>query len=89
VRAVGQSSVVGEASSWTLIEHVNGTARSVVASPSPGSVNDLAGVTTSNAGRGDGWLSGRGINPAETHGAADARDGCGREADGGTPRGSS
>jgi hypothetical protein len=33
----------------TLIEHFSGTAWSIVPSPSPGSVDVLSGVTTSNA----------------------------------------
>jgi hypothetical protein len=49
VWAVGDTGVVDEPSSQaTLIEHWNGTAWSVVPSPSPGSIDDLTGVTTSN-----------------------------------------
>lgn len=36
-------------SQQTLIEHFNGTAWSIVPSPSPGSIDVLSGVTTSNA----------------------------------------
>ena len=49
VWAVGDSSVVDSSSSQTLIEHFNGTAWSIVPSPSPGSIAMLGGVTTSNA----------------------------------------
>jgi hypothetical protein len=49
VWAVGDSSVVDSSSSQTLIEHFNGTAWSIVPSPSPGSIATLGGVTTSNA----------------------------------------
>ena len=50
VWAVGESGVTDEpGSQQTLIEHFNGTAWSIVPSPSPGSIDDLTGVTTSNA----------------------------------------
>jgi hypothetical protein len=49
VWAVGDSGVVDVPGSQTLIEHFNGTAWSIVPSPSPGSINFLSGVTTSNA----------------------------------------
>ena len=57
VWAVGDSSVVDSSSSQTLIEHFNGTAWSIVPSPSPGSINLLGGVTTSNAAN-DVWAVG-------------------------------
>jgi hypothetical protein len=44
-------------SSSTLIEHYNGTAWSIVTSPSPGTGADLTGVTTSNASN-DVWAVG-------------------------------
>jgi hypothetical protein len=50
VWAVGGSGVIDVPSSQkTLIEHFNGTAWSIVPSPSPGSIDILSGVTTSNA----------------------------------------
>jgi hypothetical protein len=49
VWAVGDSGVVDVPGSQTLIEHFNGTAWSIVPSPSPGSIAMLSGVTTSNA----------------------------------------
>jgi hypothetical protein len=49
VWVVGEQGVPGAVSSTTLIEHFNGTAWTVVPSPSPGNINDLGGVTTSNA----------------------------------------
>jgi hypothetical protein len=49
VWAVGDSGVVDVPGSKTLIEHFNGTAWSIVPSPSPGSIAILSGVTTSNA----------------------------------------
>lgn len=50
VWAVGDSGVIDVPSSQkTLIEHFNGTAWTIVPSPSPGSINVLSGVTTSNA----------------------------------------
>jgi hypothetical protein len=50
VWAVGNRGVIDVPDSQkTLIEHFNGKAWSIVASPSPGSINDLSGVTTSNA----------------------------------------
>jgi hypothetical protein len=53
VWAVGESGVTDVPSSQqTLIEHFNGTAWSIVPSPSPGSIDDLTGVTTSNAANG-------------------------------------
>jgi hypothetical protein len=39
----------GGSPSTTLIEHYNGSAWSIVASPSPGTDDNLTGVTTSNA----------------------------------------
>jgi hypothetical protein len=56
VWAVGDQGVV-DGSSSTLIEHWNGTAWSVVPSPSPGSDGNLTGVTTSNATN-DVWAVG-------------------------------
>jgi hypothetical protein len=49
VWAVGDSGVVDVPGSKTLIEHFNGTAWSIVPSPSPGSIAILSGVTTSSA----------------------------------------
>ena len=49
VWAVGDSGVVDVPGGRTLIEHFNGTAWSIVPSPSPGSIAILSGVTTSNA----------------------------------------
>jgi hypothetical protein len=49
VWAVGDSGVVDVPGSHTLIEHFNGTAWSIVPSPSPGSIAILGGVTTSSA----------------------------------------
>ena len=49
VWAVGDSGVVDVPGSHTLIEHFNGTAWSIVPSPSPGTNATLTGVTTSNA----------------------------------------
>jgi hypothetical protein len=49
VWAVGGSGVAGSVGGSTLIEHWNGTAWSIVSSPSPGSDGNLTGVTTSNA----------------------------------------
>lgn len=50
VWAVGDSGVTDVPSSQqTLIEHFNGTSWSIVPSPSPGTIDDLTGVTTSNA----------------------------------------
>jgi hypothetical protein len=56
VWAVGDRGVT-DSSSRTLIEHWNGTAWSIVPSPSPGSGSDLTGVTTSNAAN-DVWAVG-------------------------------
>jgi hypothetical protein len=56
VWAVGDQGVIDGASS-TLIEHWNGTAWSIVPSPSPGSDGNLTGVTTSNAAN-DVWAVG-------------------------------
>ena len=50
VWAVGDRGVIDVPDSQkTLIEHFNGTAWSIVPSPSPGSIDALSGVTTSNA----------------------------------------
>jgi hypothetical protein len=49
VWAVGEAYNAATDSSTTLIEHYNGTAWSIVSSPSPGTNADLTGVTTSNA----------------------------------------
>ena len=50
VWAVGDRGVTDVPSSQkTLIEHFNGTSWSIVPSPSPGSIDALSGVTTSNA----------------------------------------
>jgi len=54
--AVGDQGVIDGTSS-TLIEHWNGTAWSIVPSPSPGSDATLTGVTTSNAAN-DVWAVG-------------------------------
>jgi hypothetical protein len=56
VWAVGESAVV-DGSSTDLIEHWNGTAWSIVTSPSPGSGDSLTSVTTSNAAN-DVWAVG-------------------------------
>jgi len=55
--AVGEQGVAGATISSTLIEHWNGTAWSIVPSPSPGSDASLTGVTTSNAAN-DVWAVG-------------------------------
>jgi len=57
VWAVGESSVVDSTTSSNLIEHWNGTAWSIVPSPSPGAGDSLTGVTTSNAAN-DVWAVG-------------------------------
>jgi hypothetical protein len=58
VWAVGESVNAAEPSSAaTLIEHYNGTAWSIVPSPSPGTGAELTGVTTSNASN-DVWAVG-------------------------------
>jgi hypothetical protein len=57
VWAVGESSVVDGTTSSDLIEHWNGTAWSIVPSPSPGSGDSLTSVTTSNAAN-DVWAVG-------------------------------
>jgi hypothetical protein len=57
VWAVGDQGIAGTTTGSTLIEHWNGTAWSVVPSPSPGSGADLTGVTTSNAAD-DVWAVG-------------------------------
>jgi hypothetical protein len=57
VWAVGESSVVDSTTSSNLIEHWNGTAWSIVPSPSPGTGDSLTGVTTSNAAN-DVWAVG-------------------------------
>jgi hypothetical protein len=57
VWAVGLSSVVDGTTATTLIEHWNGTAWSIVPSPTPGSGASLEGVTTSNAAN-DVWAVG-------------------------------
>ena len=62
VWAVG-SLAVPDSSSSTLIEHFNGTAWSVVPSPSPGNFAGLSGVTTSNAAN-NVWAVGSDENPA-------------------------
>jgi hypothetical protein len=50
VWAVGDRGIIDVPNSQkTLIEHFNGTAWSIVPSPSPGSIDVLSGVTTSNA----------------------------------------
>jgi hypothetical protein len=50
VWAVGDRGVIDVPDSQkTLIEHFNGTAWRIVPSPSPGSIDGLSGVTTSNA----------------------------------------
>jgi hypothetical protein len=57
VWAVGDQGIAGTTTGSTLIEHWNGTAWSIVPSPSPGSGADLTGVTTSNAAN-DVWAVG-------------------------------
>ena len=58
VWAVGDSGVIDVPDSQrTLIEHFDGTSWSIVPSPSPGSVDVLSGVTTSNASN-DVWAVG-------------------------------
>jgi hypothetical protein len=61
VWAVGGSGTdipaIGGGTTSTRIEHWNGTAWSVVSSPSPGTDDDLTGVTTSNAAN-DVWAVG-------------------------------
>ncbi len=57
VWAVGEAYNAGTNASTTLIEHYNGTAWSIVPSPSPGTGADLTGVTTSNAAN-DVWAVG-------------------------------
>jgi hypothetical protein len=61
VWAVGGSGTdipaIGGGTTSSLIEHWNGTAWSVVSSPSPGTGDDLTGVTTSNAAS-DVWAVG-------------------------------
>jgi hypothetical protein len=57
VWAVGEAENVATGSSATLTEHWNGTAWSVVPSPSPGAGAALTGVTTSNAAN-DVWAVG-------------------------------
>jgi hypothetical protein len=68
VWAVGSSDVTsvttGETTGSELIEHWNGTAWSIVPSPSPGSGSALYGVTTSNAAS-DVWAVGA-YTPAGT-----------------------
>ncbi|MGD0560201.1 MAG: hypothetical protein ABSA93_35195 [Streptosporangiaceae bacterium] len=64
VWAVGYSSVVDSTTATTLIEHWNGTAWSIVPSPTPGSGAALDGVTTSNAAN-DVWAVGS-YTPAGT-----------------------
>jgi hypothetical protein len=49
VWAVGEAYNAATYSSTTLIEHYNGSAWSIVPSPSPGTGDGLTGVTTSNA----------------------------------------
>ena len=50
VWAVGDRGVIDVPSSQkTLIEHFNGTAWRIVPSPSPGTIDALSGITTSNA----------------------------------------
>jgi hypothetical protein len=56
VWAVGESAVV-DGNSTDLIEHFNGTAWSIVPSPSPGAGDSLTSVTTSNAAN-DVWAVG-------------------------------
>ncbi len=62
VWAVGTHGVV-DGSSSTLIEHFNGTAWSIVPSPSPGTFAGLTSVTTSNAAN-NVWAVGDDENPA-------------------------
>jgi len=57
VWAVGESGTVDANNDTTFIEHFNGTAWSVVPSPSPGATAVLDGVTTSNAAN-DVWAVG-------------------------------
>jgi hypothetical protein len=51
----------------TLIEHFNGTAWSVVPSPSPGTIDALSGVTTSNASN-NVWAVGADVPAGKTVG---------------------
>jgi hypothetical protein len=65
VWAVGTQAVAGQGGGSTLIEHYNGTAWSVVPSPSPGTNGSLSGVTTSNAVN-DVWAVGGYTVPGTT-----------------------
>jgi hypothetical protein len=67
VWAVGYSSVVDSTNASTLIEHWNGTAWSIVPSPSPGHFAALGGVTTSNAAN-DVWAVGETLPAGSTQG---------------------
>jgi len=66
VWAVGESfNAAVPGSGTTLIEHWNGTAWSIVPSPSPGSAANLTGVTTSNAAN-NVWAVGYDTIPGTT-----------------------
>jgi hypothetical protein len=68
VWAVGDRGVIDVPSSQkTLIEHFNGTAWSIVPSPSPGSIGALSGVTTSNASN-NVWAVGGDVRPGTSAG---------------------
>jgi hypothetical protein len=68
VWAVGDRGVIDVPNSQkTLIEHFNGTAWSIVPSPSPGSIDALSGVTTSNASN-NVWAVGADVRPGTSAG---------------------
>jgi hypothetical protein len=68
VWAVGDSGVIDVPDSQkTLIEHFNGTAWRIVPSPSPGSIDALSGVTTSNASN-NVWAVGGDVRPGTSVG---------------------
>ncbi len=68
VWAVGDRGVIDMPSSQkTLIEHFNGTAWSLVPSPSPGSAGTLSGVTTSNAAN-NVWAAGADVPAGKSAG---------------------
>jgi hypothetical protein len=68
VWAVGDRGVIDVPSSQkTLIEHFNGTAWRIVPSPSPGSIDALSGVTTSNASN-SVWAVGADVRPGTSRG---------------------
>jgi len=68
VWAVGDKGVIDVPDSQkTLIEHFNGTAWTIAASPSPGSIDALSGVTTSNAAD-NVWAVGADVRPGTSAG---------------------